>query len=128
MYFFIGSEFWDRVPQNVKPTTTTVISESGGSLTTINSPQTRVSPFPKVQKRSDAGIYLTGTNSTQYAALFHDVTTGNNSALEFDSSNNPVSVTGFSAGTNWDATTGLGSPVGSSVVDYLIANVTPSDG
>jgi len=82
----------------------------------------------QVQKRSDAGIYLTGTNSTQYAASFHDVTTGNNSALEFDSSNNPVSVTGFSAGTNWDATTGLGSPVGSSVVDYLIANVTPSDG
>jgi hypothetical protein len=38
-----------------------------------------------------------------------------------------VSVTGFSAGTNWDATTGLGSPIGSSVVDYLIANVTPSD-
>jgi len=39
-----------------------------------------------------------------------------------------VSVTGFSAGTNWDATTALGSPIGLSVVDYLIANVTPNDG
>ena len=76
----------------------------------------------------NAGIYLTGTNSTQYAASFHDITTGNNSAREFDSSNNPVVVTGFFAGTNWDATTGLGSPIGSSVVNYLIANVTPSDG
>jgi subtilase family serine protease len=76
----------------------------------------------------NAGIYLTGTNSTTYAASFHDITTGNNSALEFDSSDNPVLVTGFSAGTGWDATTGLGTPIGSSVVDYLIANVTPSDG
>jgi len=39
-----------------------------------------------------------------------------------------VLVTGFSAGTNWDATTGFGSPIGSSVVDHLIANVTSSDG
>jgi len=76
----------------------------------------------------NAGIYLTGTDSIAYAASFHDITTGNNSALEFDSSNNPVLVTGFSAGTGWDATTGLGSPIGSSVVNYLIANVTPSDG
>ena len=76
----------------------------------------------------NAGIYLTGTDSAAYAASFHDITTGNNSALEFDSSDNPVLVTGFSAGTGWDATTGLGSPIGSSVVDYLIANVTPSDG
>jgi subtilase family serine protease len=76
----------------------------------------------------NAGIYLTGTNSAAYAASFHDITTGNNSALEFDSSNNPVLVTGFSAGTNWDATTGFGSPIGSSMVNNLIANVTPSDG
>jgi len=76
----------------------------------------------------NAGIYLTGTNSTQYSASFHDITMGNNSAVEFDSTNSPVVVTGFSAGTGWDATTGLGSPIGSGVVDYLIANVTPSDG
>ena len=76
----------------------------------------------------NAGIYMIGTNSTAYSASFHDITTGTNSALEFDSSNNPVLVTGFSAGTGWDATTGLGSPIGSSVVNYLIANVSPGDG
>jgi kumamolisin len=74
------------------------------------------------------GVYTIGTNSTLYPASFHDVTTGTNSALEFDSSNNPVTVIGYSAGTGWDATTGFGSPIGSNVVDNLIANVTPSDG
>ena len=74
------------------------------------------------------GVYTIGTNSTLYSASFHDITTGTNSALEFDSSNNPVTVIGYSAGTGWDATTGFGSPIGSSVVDNLIANVTPSDG
>ena len=74
------------------------------------------------------GIYTIGTNNTLYPASFHDITTGTNSALEFDSSNNPVTVIGYSAGTGWDATTGFGSPIGSSVVDSLIANVTPSDG
>jgi subtilase family serine protease len=74
------------------------------------------------------GIYLIGTNSTAYPASFHDITSGTNSALEFDSSNNPVTITGFAAGVGWDATTGFGSPISSSAVDYLIANVTPSDG
>jgi subtilase family serine protease len=74
------------------------------------------------------GIYKIGANSTAYPASFHDITSGTNSAGEFDSSNNLVIVTGFSAGIGWDATTGLGSPIGSSAVDYLIANVTPSDG
>ena len=47
MYFFIGSEFSDRVPQNVKlPTSTTAISESSEILTTVNSPQTGESPVP----------------------------------------------------------------------------------
>jgi subtilase family serine protease len=74
------------------------------------------------------GIYTIGTDSTAYPASFHDITTGNNSALEFDSSNNPVTVVGFSAGIGWDPTTGFGSPIGSSVVDYLIADVTAGDG
>jgi subtilase family serine protease len=85
----------------------------------------------KVAKREgflNLGIYKIGANSTAYPASFHDITSGTNSAGEFDSSNNLVIVTGFSAGIGWDATTGLGSPIGSSAVDYLIANVTPSDG
>jgi subtilase family serine protease len=74
------------------------------------------------------GIYTIGTDSTAYPASFHDITTGTNSSREFDSSNNPVTVIGFSAGIGWDATTGFGSPIGSSVVDHLIANVTTGDG
>jgi hypothetical protein len=47
MYFFIGSEFSDRVRQNVKLSQpTTAISESDGSLSTINPPQTGESPVP----------------------------------------------------------------------------------
>src|SRR2546423_3761821 len=46
MYFFIGSEFSDRVPPNVKPPSTTAISESGESLTTVNRRQTGESPVP----------------------------------------------------------------------------------
>ena len=52
MYFFIGSEFSDRVPQNVNLLQAQrVISESRESLMTTNSPQTRVSPvaIPRTQ-------------------------------------------------------------------------------
>ena len=70
-------------------------------------------------------IYDIGKHGNQTA--FHDITTGNNSALEFDSTNNPVLITGFSAGTGWDATTGFGSPIGTTVVDALIHGVSPGD-
>ena len=36
-----------------------------------------------------------------YAGAFHDITSGNNSF---------GGLTGFSAGTGWDAATGLGTP------------------
>jgi subtilase family serine protease len=58
----------------------------------------------------NAALYKIGQNAGDYANAFNDVTSGNNSALEFDSANNPVTVTGFDAGTGWDADTGLGSP------------------
>jgi subtilase family serine protease len=76
----------------------------------------------------NSGIYRIGTDSTAYPASFHDITSGTNSAVEFDSLDNPVTVIGFNAGVGWDATTGFGTPISTSVVDYLIANVTPSDG
>jgi len=56
------------------------------------------------------------------------VTSGTNSALEFDSSGNPVTVVGFDAGIGWDATTGNGSPIASGLVAYLVKNVSASDG
>ena len=61
-------------------------------------------------------------------ASFHDITSGTNSALEFDSSGNPVTVIGFSAGKGWDPTTGIGSPIAPGLVQYLIKNVSPGDG
>ncbi|PYK13069.1 MAG: hypothetical protein DME65_02755 [Verrucomicrobia bacterium] len=73
------------------------------------------------------GIYRIGQNSTAYPASFHDIRSGTNSAGEFDSSDNLVIVTGFSAGRGWDATTGFGTPISSSAVNYLIANVMPDD-
>jgi subtilase family serine protease len=63
-----------------------------------------------------------------HPASFHDITSGTNSAVEFDSSNNPVTIIGFDAGTGWDPTTGTGSPIASGLVAYLVKNVSPSDG
>jgi subtilase family serine protease len=70
-------------------------------------------------------IYDIGKHKNQ--SSFHDITTGNNSALEFDSMNNPVLITGFSADTGWDATTGFGSPIAPKVVDGLVKGASPGD-
>jgi subtilase family serine protease len=76
----------------------------------------------------NSAIYHIGKVNKSYAASFHDITDGTNSALEFDSSNNPVTVIGFDAGIGWDATTGTGSPIASNVVGALIGSVSPGDG
>jgi subtilase family serine protease len=67
----------------------------------------------------NAAFYKIGQNRTDYANTFHDVTSGTNSAMEFDADNNPVTVTGYNAGAGWDATTGLGSPKAGSVLSEL---------
>jgi subtilase family serine protease len=76
----------------------------------------------------NSAIYQVGKVNKAYAASFHDITNGTNSAVEFDSSNHPVTVIGFDAGIGWDATTGAGSPISSSLVDDLIKYVSPGDG
>jgi subtilase family serine protease len=73
----------------------------------------------------NAALYRMGPS---YAAAFHDVTSGNNSAMEFDVNNNPVTVIGFNAGRGWDAPTGLGSPTGTQLVNRVIQLVSPRDG
>ena len=73
-------------------------------------------------------LYHIGQAKSHYAASFHDVTSGTNSAVEYDSSNNPVTVLGFNAGSGWDATTGLGSPTTDQLVNYLMQFVSPGDG
>ncbi len=76
----------------------------------------------------NAALYKTGQNASTYAAGFHDVTSGNNSAVEADSNNNPITVNGYSAGTGWDAVTGLGSPNASQLIPSLIATDSPGQG
>ena len=58
----------------------------------------------------NAALYKIGQNASDYANSFHDVISGTNSAIEFDASDNPVSITGYDGAIGWDATTGLGSP------------------
>jgi subtilase family serine protease len=76
----------------------------------------------------NSAIYQIGKVKKAYPVSFNDITSGTNSSLQFDSSNNPVTVIGFDAGIGWDATTGTGSPVTSSLADYLIKYVSPGDG
>ncbi len=67
----------------------------------------------------NAALYKIGQEREDYSVSFHDVTSGNNSALEYDSVGNPVSIAGFNAGTGWDAVTGLGSPKTGGVLAQL---------
>jgi subtilase family serine protease len=76
----------------------------------------------------NSATYKIGTDDTAYPASFHDITSGNNSVVEADANNNLVAVTGFAAGIGWDATTGFGTPISTSLVDYLIATVSSGDG
>jgi subtilase family serine protease len=64
-------------------------------------------------------LYLYSLFPKGYSAMFHDVTSGTNSAVEYDALGNPVTVLGFNAGTKWDATTGLGSPKADQVLNFL---------
>ena len=64
-------------------------------------------------------LYQIGQARKQYSKSFHDVTSGTNSAVEFNASNKPVTIQGFNAGPGWDATTGLGSPIAAQLVNYL---------
>ncbi len=75
----------------------------------------------------NAAFYQIGQTPPTYGPSFHDVTDGNNSVLELDSSNNDVEVDGYAAGPGWDATTGLGSPKVDGIVGRLIALTSPGD-
>jgi subtilase family serine protease len=67
----------------------------------------------------NAALYKAGQSRGSYASAFHDITSGNNNSLEFDSSNNPVDISGFNAGMGWDAVTGLGSPKAGGLLSQL---------
>jgi subtilase family serine protease len=67
----------------------------------------------------NAAMYKIGQNATPYSISFNDITSGTNSALEYDTANNPVYTTGYNAIPGWDAFTGLGSPKTNSFVNEL---------
>jgi len=67
----------------------------------------------------NSALYKIGQDSGMYASSFHDITAGNNNSLQFDSANNPVDIPGYNAGTGWDATTGLGSPMTGGLLSNL---------
>jgi subtilase family serine protease len=80
----------------------------------------------------NAALYLYSLFPNLYSTLFHDVTSGSNSAVEtLDAFGNPiapVAVAGFNAGTGWDATTGLGSPKADNLVSFLTRFTSDADG
>jgi subtilase family serine protease len=61
-------------------------------------------------------------------AFLHDITSGNNSSMQFDAANNPVTINGLNAGRGWDAPTGLGTPTGAGTINRLIQTVWAGDG
>jgi hypothetical protein len=75
----------------------------------------------------NANLDLFSLFPKNYSAMFHDVTSGNNTVTEPDANGNAVTVNGFSAGTKWDATTGLGSPKTDQVVNFLTLFTSDSD-
>lgn len=76
----------------------------------------------------NSALYKIGQNSAPYASAFHDVTSGNNDAVEFDNANAEVDIDGFNAGTGWDAVTGLGSPKAGGLLSQLAANWSAGQG
>jgi subtilase family serine protease len=63
-------------------------------------------------------LYSLG-HGARSAAVFHDVTTGNNTASLTDRSGNPVNIAGYPATKGWDPVTGLGAPDVAHLLQYL---------
>jgi subtilase family serine protease len=76
----------------------------------------------------NSALYKISHAQGKYALNFHDVTLGNNAAVETDSDDNLVSIPGYAAGNGWDPATGLGSPVADQLADALAQQVSPGDG
>ncbi|HEX5240185.1 MAG TPA: S53 family peptidase [Candidatus Limnocylindrales bacterium] len=62
------------------------------------------------------GLYALASNTSQYAADFFDVTTGDNGAFAPD-------VPGYPATTGWDPVTGLGTPDAAALLPDLVTAV-----
>ena len=61
-------------------------------------------------------LYAISNAKSQYAAGFHDITSGNNNVAEIGG--------GYSAGTGWDPVTGLGSPNAANLLPLLVSHTS----
>lgn len=75
----------------------------------------------------NAAFYQIRQTPPNYGPSFHDITAGDNSALELDAHDNVIQIQGFAAGSAWDATTGIGSPKANALVYRMIQSVSPGD-
>lgn len=64
-------------------------------------------------------VYLLSQAEPVYAALFHDITTGDNSFTGEGDNGVTVSIPGFPATRGWDPATGLGTPKANTLVPVL---------
>lgn len=64
-------------------------------------------------------VYIIGDIPLTASAVYHDVTSGNNTVTLSDINGNNVTVQGYDAKKGWDATTGFGSPIVSKFVPLL---------
>ncbi|MBS0582123.1 MAG: S53 family peptidase [Proteobacteria bacterium] len=76
----------------------------------------------------NSAFYQIARTKPNYGPSFHDITSGNNSVVETDAHDNPVAVSGYAAGVNWDAATGIGSPIDGGLVGRMIQFTSPGDG
>jgi len=69
----------------------------------------------------NTALYHVGQDHGAHGAssAFHDITSGNNNAVEFDISDNEVDIPGYNAGKGWDAVTGFGSPKAGGLLSAL---------
>jgi subtilase family serine protease len=63
-------------------------------------------------------LYSLGRGA-RYSAVFHDITTGNNTVSLTDVNGNAVNIAGFPATKGWDPVTGLGTPDVAQLLKYL---------
>ncbi len=64
-------------------------------------------------------VYALSLAKPVYAALFHDITTGDNSFTGEGDNGVTVSIAGFPAARGWDPATGLGTPKANKLVPVL---------
>lgn len=64
-------------------------------------------------------LYNIGRNASLYAACFHDIRVGTNTFTGAGNNGQTVTIQGYNTLVGWDAVTGLGTPIASTLVKTL---------